>query len=141
QFMKRHPLRVEKAFEVQIESNGADARDAQTVADEGVRRRPACDPLDSPRAAFLQNLPHHEEVSFIADRRDDIQLLDDLRREWRGPPAVAPVKTFHHETAQESARRGPVRRMKIGELRFAERKLKVAAFRDFEGMPEPFGVL
>jgi hypothetical protein len=49
QFVQRHPLFVEKAAEIKIEANRANAADAQAIADQAVRRAPARDPLDAAR--------------------------------------------------------------------------------------------
>ena len=141
QLVERHPFRVQEALEIKVKADRADARNAQAIADQRIGRAAARDPLDAPRAALLQNLPHDQEVRLVADGGDDVQLLLDLRGELRGALAVTAAQALHHEPVQEGARGGTVRGMEVRELRFAEGEFKIAALRDFERVPEPFGML
>ena len=140
EFVQRHALRVEESFEVEVESNRAHARNAQAVANHRIGGAAARDPFDALRAACLQNLPRHEEVGFVADGGDDVQLLLDLGRELRSALAVAMMKSLHHQPAQIRVSRGTIRRMEVRELRLAERKLELTPLRDFERVLQPFGM-
>ncbi len=79
QFVERHAFLIQKAAEVEAEADGADVGNAQAIANQRVRRAAACDPFDAMRAAVLQDVPHDQEVFFVADGADDAQFLFDLR--------------------------------------------------------------
>src|SRR6185437_10365012 len=88
QFVQRHPFLIEKAAEVEAEANRAHIGDAETIADERVRRAAACDPLDAVVSAVLKDVPNNEEVFFISNRTDDAQFLFDLRVHCSSPVAI-----------------------------------------------------
>ena len=79
QLVERHAVFVEEAAEVEIEADGADAADAEAIAGERIGGAAARDPFDAAPAAFLQDVPHDEEVFLVADVGDDGQFLLKLR--------------------------------------------------------------
>ena len=89
------------------------------------------------RAAILKDAPHHEKVFFVADSGDDAQLLLHLRAHGSGTLAVAPPQSVEHELVEKLARRGTVRRLERGELRFAEGQLEVAPLGKFTREAKP----
>ena len=83
QFVQRHALFVEEAAEVEIETDGADAADAQAIAGERIGGAAAGDPFDAAPATFLEDVPDDEEVFLVADFSDDGELLLQLGFEIR----------------------------------------------------------
>lgn len=71
QLVKRHAFLIQKAAEVETESDGADIRNPQAVADERIRCTATGDPLDTVLSAILEDAPDHEKVFFVTDRRND----------------------------------------------------------------------
>jgi ABC-type Na+ transport system ATPase subunit NatA len=61
-FVEGHPLLVEEATKIQIETNGTHAADAQAVADERISRAATRNPVDVSLLAFLisERLLHSE---------------------------------------------------------------------------------
>ena len=141
QFVQRHALFVEEAAEIKVEANRTNAADAQAIANQAVRRAPACDPVDAAPPAFLQKIPGDEEVFLVTDFIDDAKFLHHLRAELAGAGAVAFAETLEHQPPQEIAWRRTVRRREGRELRFAEGKVEVAPLGDFMCMPQPVGML
>ena len=81
QLVERHAVLVEETAEVEIEADGADAADAQAIAGERIGGAAARDPFDAAPAAFLQEVPHDQEIFLVADLGDDGQFLLELRSE------------------------------------------------------------
>jgi hypothetical protein len=57
QLVQRHALRVEEAFEIEIEADRTHATDPKAIADQAVRRAAAGDPINVLPAALLQENP------------------------------------------------------------------------------------
>src|SRR5437867_3571754 len=57
EFVQRHALLVQKAPEIEVETNRANAADAEAIADETVRRAAARDPFNAAPPALLQEIP------------------------------------------------------------------------------------
>ena len=138
--LQRHAVLVQEAAEVEIEADGANAADVQAIAGERIGRAAARDPFDAAAAAFLQDVPHDQEIFLVADLGDDGQFLLELRSEAGVLFRVAALKPFHDEPAQESRRRGAVRGRVAGELRFAEGEGERAAVGDLAAVREQLGM-
>ena len=136
QLVQLHPLGVQKAPEIEIEPDRADAADAKTVADQRVSGAPPGDPLDAPPPAFLEQVPHAEEVFLVADRGDDGQFLLHLQADLLDTPGVAAVQPLLHQVPEEGAGRRTVRGSEHGELGSAQRQLKGAPPGQFQGMSQ-----
>jgi hypothetical protein len=104
QFVESHSLPVEETFEVEVEADGTNVGDAETVTDQGVRRRATCDPFDALHTALLQDVPHDEEVGFVANGRDDVQFLLNLWCETRSALAITATKSILDKPVQEGPR-------------------------------------
>ncbi len=71
-------LHRKKAFEEKVHLHGVDGRDAEHVADGGVRRRSAALEKDVLIAGVLEDVPDGEEVVFVAELGDELELVIDL---------------------------------------------------------------
>lgn len=141
QFVEGHAFLVEEAFEIEIETDGADAADSEAVADEAIGRAAAGDPIDAAAAAFLEEIPGDEKVILVTDFADDGEFLHDLRAMAGGAGAVAGVEALEDEGFEEGAGGGAGRNGIRGELGLAEGELEGAAFGNFQGMSEPLGMI
>src|SRR5512138_950824 len=111
-----------------------DGGNAEAVANDGIRRRPASLAENVVSAAKLDDLPHGEKVTGIIERLDDLQLLFNLLGNLvRNLPIKAPARPVERLLPQ------PLRRCRsVGQLLrripitdFAERK--TAPLGNFEG--------
>ena len=141
QFVERHPLGIEKTPEVEIEADGANVADAQAVADQAVGRAAPGNPGDALLPARLQEIPHEQEIFLVAHRADDGQLLVDLFGDWIGAAAVTLAQSLQHEPPQEFPRTRTIGRREGGKLRLAKGQLERAAFRDFQRVRQPLGMV
>jgi len=141
QLVERHALLVQKPAKVEAESDGANVRDAETIANQRVRRAAARNPFNAVRAAVLEDVPNNEEVFFIADCADDLQFLFDLRAHGGCAFAVTSAQSIRDELVKELVRRRTVRWDERGKLRFAEWNFKLAAVSNFERVCQPFGMV
>jgi hypothetical protein len=143
EFVHGHPVAVEEAAKIEVESDGADARNAEAVADEGVGGGAAGDPVDSLPAAILQEVPDEEKVVGVADFVDDLEFFGELAEnpavegEFR---AVAAAGAVEHQSAEEVRRGGAVGRSKTGEAQPAEIKREGALFGKAERFTERSGI-
>jgi hypothetical protein len=107
EFVHGHPVAVEEAAKIEVEPDGADARNAEAVADEGVGGGAAGDPVDSLPAAILQEVPDEEKVVGVADFVDDLEFFGELAEnpavegEFR---AVAAAGAVEHQAVEEVGR-------------------------------------
>ncbi len=141
QFVEGHAFLVEEAFEIEIETDGADAADFEAVADEAIRRAAAGDPIDAAAAAFLEEIPGDEKVILVTDLANDGEFFHDLRAMAGGAGTVAVVEALEDEGFEEGAGGGAGRNGISGELGLAEREFEGAAFGNFQGMGEPLGMV
>ena len=140
QLVERHAVFVQEAAEVEVEADGADAADLQAVAGERIGGAAARDPVDAAAAAFLQDVPHDQEVFLVADVGDDGQLLLDLRPEPGVVTRITAPEPLHDEPAQEGRGRGTILRIVAGELRLAGRQGEGAAVGNLATVREQLGM-
>jgi len=143
EFVHGHPVAVEEAAEVEVESDGADAGNAEAVADEGVGGGAAGDPVDPFPAAILQKLPDEEKVVGVADLADDPKLFGKLAENPAvegGFWAVAAAGAVDHQATEKIGRGGAVGRGETGEAQSAEIKRKGTLFGKVEGFTERSGI-
>ena len=100
QLVQRHPLLVEKATEIKVEANRANAADAQAIANQAVRRAASRDPFDAAPPAFLQKIPGDEKIFLVTDFADDAQFLLTCGRMFAGAVAVALAQVLEHQPPQ-----------------------------------------
>ncbi len=131
QFVERHAVPVKKAAKIQIETNGADVADFQAVTGERIRRAAAGDPLDPAPAALLQNIPHDQEIFFVAHLHNHRQFLFDLGLEPRVLLRITALQALPDQPPQKNRRSRPVRRRVTGKLRLAQAKRKRTALGNF----------
>ena len=81
QFVQRHALFVQEAPEIKIETDRANATDAEAIADQAVRRTAPRDPFDAATPAFLQHVPGDQEIILIANIGNDAEFFHHLRLE------------------------------------------------------------
>jgi hypothetical protein len=62
-----HALLVEESSEIQIETDGAYAADAEAVADEAVRRAASRNPFNAAPPTLLKEVPSDEEVFLVTN--------------------------------------------------------------------------
>ena len=152
QLVQRHAFLVQEAPKIEAEANRANAADSQAVTDQAVRRAATRDPLDAPALAVLEKIPGDEEIVLVTHLGDDAQLLLDLRphlckRHFRSGvgddslAGVTPSQAVEREMSQKVFRRGSLRSLERGELRFAKRKLEFASLSDVVRGANPFGML
>src|SRR5262249_37027080 len=117
---ERHAVLVEEAAEIEIETDRTYAANLEAIASKRIRRTAACDPFDAATPALLKNIPHDEEIFFVADINDDSQFLFELGFQAGVVIWIAASQSVNDELVQESGGREVVGRRVAGELRFAE---------------------
>jgi len=138
-----HAVTVEEAAEVEVEPDGADAGDAEAIADEGVSGGAAGDPVDPPLTALLEEIPDEEEVVGVADLTDDLKFLGELAQDaaMQGRlGAVTVAGAPENEVAEKAGRRRSVRRGEAGETEATQVKGKGALFGEAERFAERTGI-
>jgi len=143
QLVHGHAVAVEETAEVEVETDGADPGNAETVADEGVGRRTSGDPVNPAAAAFLQQIPDEEKVVSVTDLADDPQFLGQLAQDppvQGGLGAVTATGTVDHEAAEKVLRSRVIRRVEMGEAQAAEIEREGTLFGEAEGFTERPGI-
>lgn len=109
EFVEGHAFRVQEAAEVEFEPYGADAADTEAVAGEGIGGAAAGDPVDTPGAAILEQLPDVEEIIVVADGGDDAEFFLNLGEELAGLVCgVTSVESLENQMAEKRAGCGGV---------------------------------
>ena len=138
QFVERHALSIKEAAEVEVEADRADVTDFEAITGKRIGGAAAGDPVDAPAAAFLEDVPHDEEIFFVTDLSDDGQLLFQLRSETGMVFRVAALEPFHDQAAEVGGGRGAIRGGVRRELGFAQGEIEGAAVSDFEAVSKQF---
>src|ERR1051326_3128194 len=101
QFVQRHTLLVQKAPEIKVKPNRANAADAKAIANETVRRAAARDPFDPAPPTLLQEIPSDEEVFLVTHFVDDAEFLRHLRPKLVGLRSISLPQTLPHQSSQK----------------------------------------
>src|SRR5882724_4531380 len=140
QFVESHALLIEKAPEIEVETDGTHAADSEAIAHEAVCRAAACNPLNAAASALLEKVPSDEEVVRVTDRIDDVEFLQHLRLMFLKVGTVTLAQTLKDQPAQEFTRWRTVRWNEGRKLWFAKGQVEVASVSDFERVLQPFGI-
>ena len=89
------PLRRNEALEQKIDAFGINLRDAEAVADNGIRRRAAPLAQDALTARILDNLMHGEEIRRVFELCGDRKLMIERATDvFPHAIGIAPVRAF-----------------------------------------------
>ena len=128
----RHARRVEETLEIKPVFHGVDLGDMQAVGDHRARgaAAPGAD-RDPGRFGKAHEIPHDEEVIGKAHLLDHVDLIVELLHIFRVLRPVELVKALAAELLKIRKARHALRELEFRQEILAERKLHIAALRNF----------